>query len=198
MYASGMNHGGHGLYGLRSLAIVAAGALVVAACATAANTTDPAGPGSASSTVSVSFVTSTTGVEEQTDPSTQPASEVFVPLNLDIGTCFDDVPADTELVTPDSVPVVECAAAHDNEVFANFDVGTGEFPGASEIQAMSDSLCFGAFESYIGGSYDTSVYDFSWYFPTRDSWDVGGTNIICFAYNIELTKISGSINGSDQ
>jgi hypothetical protein len=128
------------------------------------------------------------------DPKT---SEVaFVPIDLAIGTCFDDPPNDVDRVTPDDIPVVECASPHANEVFHSYDIGGQEFPGDASIHIQADSLCYDAFEGYVGITYESSVYDFSWYFPTAESWSIGGTSIICFAYNTDLTSVTGSVEGT--
>jgi len=120
----------------------------------------------------------------------------FIPLDLAVGTCFDDPQDDTALVTPDNVPIVDCVSPHDNEVFGEFDIGGEAFPGAAAVQNQADALCSGAFEGYVGAAYESSVYDFSWYFPTAESWPIGGTNIICFAYNSDLSSITGSVEGT--
>jgi hypothetical protein len=122
----------------------------------------------------------------------------FVPLDLTVGTCFDDPADDVDLVTPDDIPVVECDSLHANEVFDSIDIGEGEFPGATAVQAQAETLCLDAFEAYVGVDYADSVLDFSWYFPTAESWTIGGTNIICFAYNTDLSGIAGSVEGTER
>jgi hypothetical protein len=117
-------------------------------------------------------------------------------LILSVGTCFDDPPGDVEVVTPDDMALVACDSPHDNEVFGSFDIGGDEFPGDASVQTQADQLCYPEFEAYVGESYDASAYDFSWYFPTEDSWAIGGTNIICFAYNTDLSNITGSVEGT--
>lgn len=127
------------------------------------------------------------------------ASDVaFVPLDLGVGTCFDDPSDDVDLVTPDDIPIVECEAPHDNEVVGSFEIGEGEYPGDADIQTRSEDLCHDAFEVYLGAAYESSAYDFSWYFPTEESWPIGGTKIICFAYNTDLSSITGSVDDAQR
>ena len=135
------------------------------------------------------------------DPETEPEEPetrdgTFVPLMLPVGTCFDDPGTGVDLVTQNDISIVDCAPPHANEVFANLDIGGGEFPGAASVQIQADELCGNAFEGYVGEAYESSVYDTSWYFPTEESWPDGGTSIICFAYNTDLTSITGSIEGT--
>jgi len=128
------------------------------------------------------------------DPATIEAA--FVPLELAAGTCFNDPDDDVDLVTPDDIPNVDCGSPHANEVYGSYDIGGDDYPGAASVHVQADGLCYDAFEGYVGTAYETSVYDFSWYFPTEESWPIGGTNIICFAYNADLTDITGSIENT--
>jgi len=42
------------------------------------------------------------------------------------------------------------------------------------------------------------MYDIGWLFPTQETWAAGDREVICFAYDLTLSKITGSINGIDQ
>ena len=167
--------------------------LVVAACS---NTSDPVNElPPALTTLATSLSPGQSGADTaDDDPGT--SGEPFAPLDLGVGTCFDDPPAEVEMVTPEDVPALDCEFPHDNEVIGNFNVGGEGFPGTDTVQTQADGLCRSAFEEYIGSEYETSAYDFSWYFPTAESWEVGGTNIICFAYNADLSTITGSVAGT--
>jgi len=162
-----------------------------------ANSTMDGPSGTTSSSGQAGATTSQPGVSENPSPTDDArASDTgFVPLNLAVGTCFDDPPDHVELVTPGDVPVVDCGSTHDNEVFGNFDMGDEEFPGADAVQVRANNLCRSAFEGYVGMADEASQYDFSWYFPTAESWQIGGTNIICFVYNTDLSSITGSVEG---
>jgi hypothetical protein len=118
-------------------------------------------------------------------------------LVLDIGTCFDD-PPQVDLVQSSDVPVVDCATPHDNEVFANEQLSGDDFPGRQEIGNRADLTCLAAFDGYVGAPYESSIYEFSWFVPSDESWKLGDREIICFAYDLNLDKITGSINGIGQ
>jgi hypothetical protein len=118
-------------------------------------------------------------------------------LTLDVGTCFDD-PEEFDLVDPSDVPVVDCDVPHDNEVFANRNLQGDEFPGRDGMANRADQACLDEFDSYVGASYDTSIYVFSWFVPSEQSWDAGDREVICFAYDMNFDKITGSINGIGQ
>ena len=115
-------------------------------------------------------------------------------LTLDVGTCFDDPTVLTEVAAED-VPIVECDVPHDNEVFANQDLTGEEFPGGDAVANRADQLCLGSFDAYVGEPYETSIYEFSWLAPSAESWAVGDREVICFAYDLSLEKITGSVNG---
>jgi hypothetical protein len=118
-------------------------------------------------------------------------------LTLDVGTCFDD-PGEFERVQSTDVPAVDCDVPHDNEVYANRILEDAEFPGTEGIVNRADRVCLVEFEPYVGASYETSIYDFSWFVPTEDSWSVGDREVVCFAYHVNFDKITGSINGIGQ
>jgi hypothetical protein len=118
-------------------------------------------------------------------------------LTLDVGTCLND-PNTFDLVASSDVPVVDCATPHDNEVYANEDLAGDEYPGQSETASRADEVCLPAFEDYIGEPYLTSIYEFSWFVPSDESWIGGDREVICFAYDASFTKITGSIRGIGQ
>ncbi len=116
-------------------------------------------------------------------------------LKLDVGTCFDD-PDTFEQV--EDVPVVECEDPHDNEVFANVDLTGDDYPGQDQVENRATQICYDNFSDYVGISYEESVYDIGWLFPTAETWSAGDREVICFGYHIDFEKITGSINGIGQ
>jgi len=117
-------------------------------------------------------------------------------LTLDVGTCFDD-PDKSDLVASWDVPVVDCATPHDNEVYGNEDLAGDEYPG-SDTDYWAGQVCLAAFEGYIGVPYSASIYEFSWFAPSNESWADGDREVICFVYDINLEKMTGSIKGVGQ
>ncbi|MFV1971161.1 MAG: septum formation family protein [Acidimicrobiia bacterium] len=113
-------------------------------------------------------------------------------LKLDVGTCFDD-PETLEQV--EDVPIVDCAEPHDNEVFANVDLTGGDYPGQEQVENRATQICYDNFSDYVGIAYEQSIYDIGWLFPTAETWAVGDREVICFAYDVNFEKITGSING---
>ncbi len=114
-------------------------------------------------------------------------------FTLEVGTCFDD----TDETEVSSVPEVDCSEAHDNEVFAVFDYTESEtFPGSSAMNDAAQELCVAEFEAYVGLSYQESALEVFPITPTQGSWDNGDREIICALYNLDLSKLTASMEGS--
>jgi len=118
-------------------------------------------------------------------------------ISLDVGTCFDD-PPDLAEVAPGDVPIVDCDTPHDNEVFATQNLTGDEFPGVDGVSNRADQVCLGTFDAYVGEPYESSIYQFSWLVPSADTWEVGDREVICFAFDMNFEKITGSLNGIGQ
>ncbi|MDK1291936.1 MAG: septum formation family protein [Actinomycetota bacterium] len=116
-------------------------------------------------------------------------------LKLDVGTCFDD-PETFDQV--EDVPIVDCDEPHDNEVIANVELTGGDYPGQDQVENRATQICYDNFSDYVGISYEESIYDIGWLFPTEETWDAGDREVICFAYHLDFAKITGLINGIGQ
>lgn len=114
-------------------------------------------------------------------------------FELKVGQCFDD-PESVDVVS--DVDIVDCETAHDNEVYALFDMPAGDFPGVSVVQDAAIEGCHDAFEPYVGIDYVSSVLDFSWLAPTPASWESGDHEIVCIAYDLDLKKLTDTVKGS--
>jgi len=118
-------------------------------------------------------------------------------FELAVGDCFDDGDmALGELEEVGDVPLVDCSAPHDNEVYAVVTVDGEVFPGEEAIQAQADEVCFEAFDPFVGLHYESSALDFGWLVPTADSWELGDRVVACFVYRLDLAKVSGTLEGS--
>lgn len=116
-------------------------------------------------------------------------------LSLDVGTCFDDPPTFAEV---SDVHEVECSEPHDNEVIGLHQLSDGDYPGEDGVATAADAACVEIFEDYLGIAYAESIYDFGWLVPTADSWGGGDREVICFAYDVEFAKITGSVRNIQQ
>jgi len=116
-------------------------------------------------------------------------------LKLDVGTCFDDPDTFDQV---EDVPVVDCEDPHDNETIANVDLTGDDYPGREQVENRATQICYEEFSDYVGISYEASIYDIGWLFPTEETWAAGDREVICFAYALDFSKITGSINGIGQ
>ena len=119
-------------------------------------------------------------------------------FELEVGDCFDD---STDFVGDglvSDVEIVDCSEAHDNEVYLLFDMPDGEFPGESVVETAAGETCLKAFGPFVGMDYESSILDFGWFRPTADYWDEGDRTVVCFVYDFNLKKLTGSARGSGE
>jgi hypothetical protein len=83
---------------------------------------------------------------------------------------YDDSPEGDEFEV-ESVPVVPCAEPHTGEVYAELVMEGNEFPGAEAMAKKFDEWCYAEFEKFVGLSYDESVYGYTGFYPTQETWD---------------------------
>ena len=118
-------------------------------------------------------------------------------FSLQTGDCFDDPAAQQTQV--DQVTVVPCSQPHDNEIFYSFDLPDGDFPGQDSISTASATECLGdRFTTYVGITYDESALDVFPVTPTAASWAEGDRTVYCAAFNLDLAKLSGSVEGTNR
>ena len=115
-------------------------------------------------------------------------------FELQVGDCFDD-PSDTEVIK--EVPERECAAPHDNEVYANRAMPNESWPGEEAVWDWADEACLAEFEPYVGASYEASSLDFAWLVPTEASWNgIDDRTVTCFLYDLDYEKLTGSVRNA--
>ena len=115
-------------------------------------------------------------------------------LSLEEGQCFNDEGTLKDKVA--QVPVVDCEEPHDNEIYQVAEVADSEFPGADAIEEQANSICTDAFEPFVGTGYDVSDLQAGWLAPTEESWADGDRSVVCFAFRIDLEKMTGTVEGS--
>lgn len=119
-------------------------------------------------------------------------------FTLAVGDCLNDqslAESTDESVEVTSVPTVPCADPHDYEVFANLAVPEADaYPGEDTVIAQAESDCAAAFPGFVGIDYDSSIYGYSYYYPTSGSWAGGDRTINCLIGD-PAGKTSGSLAG---
>ncbi|QFR02963.1 DUF4190 domain-containing protein [Streptomyces phaeolivaceus] len=109
------------------------------------------------------------------------------------GECFDSPSGSLEGYAYD-VDIVPCDGAHDAEVFADFTMPDGAFPGDDAVTDAADDECYTLLEAYAMDAWalpaDVDVYYFT---PTRQSWRYGDREVTCMFGNVDP---EGSLTGS--
>ena len=114
-------------------------------------------------------------------------------FSLGVGDCFNDPDAIEEV---SDVEMVGCGEAHDNEVFASYEIPGSDFPGQAAVQADAADGCLSRFEPYVGTDYLDSSLDVSFLTPSDASWDQGDHEVVCFLYDLNGTKLTTSVKGT--
>lgn len=117
-------------------------------------------------------------------------------FSIDVGTCFDD--QEEEFVT--SVPEVDCAQPHDNEVFALITYDESDvYPGRDQMNERGRELCIEQFETYVGLPYAESDLEVFPITPSEDSWNNrDDREIVCALYALDFSKLTGSMRGAER
>lgn len=116
-------------------------------------------------------------------------------FSVKVGDCIN-FSTDAEEIT--SIPVVDCAEPHDQEVFDRFEVEGDTFPGDQAIEDQRVAYCEGdAFTQFVGISYDESIYATSGLTPTSGSWDQGDREVLC-TIGDPNGQTTGSLKGINQ
>ena len=129
------------------------------------------------------------------DPSGQATAAGTVRADrIRVGDCFDD-PASRAVK---GFPVKPCAESHDNEVFFEFDVSGGTYPGKATLTEIATARCTGdAFTAYVGRAYEGSTLDVFEVLPTPDTWDHDGDRqVVCALYAKDRSPLTGSMKGA--
>ena len=116
-------------------------------------------------------------------------------FTLRVGDCYNDRVFGGDQVS--DVPGIPCGEAHDNEVYATFDLPGGAWPGSEFVDEAADLGCLERFQGAIGATYEESVLMYTTLYPTEGSWEErSDREVICAAYHMELEKLTGSVLGS--
>ncbi|OIJ86802.1 DUF4190 domain-containing protein [Streptomyces colonosanans] len=116
-----------------------------------------------------------------------------VAFSLKKGECFD-APGGSLAGEAYDVDKVSCSGKHQAEVFAEFRLPSGRYPGDDAISKVADEKCYALQSAYAMDFWavpdDVDVYYFT---PTRDSWRFGDREVTCMFGN---TDEKGTLTGS--
>jgi len=118
---------------------------------------------------------------------------------LRVGDCFNMQPGtndDTEITDVEAVP---CSEAHENEVYvvSNY-VASASYPGDLALWDFADQFCVTAFDTFVGMTYEDSLLEFGYFYPSEEGWDEGDQAITCVLYDLNGAQLTGSMRGASR
>ncbi|CAL4858461.1 septum formation family protein [Microbacterium sp. MM2322] len=121
-------------------------------------------------------------------------------FTIKVGDCFFDdalagVTGDEQSETS-TVRAVPCDEKHMFEAYHDFTLPEGEFPGADVLDEKALTECGTAFDEYIGVPYEDSIYEYSYYTPSPETWEYNDDRLVsCVLSDPEGETLTGSLKG---
>ena len=114
--------------------------------------------------------------------------------SIKLGDCLNE-PGEGEI---SNVKVVPCSEPHQLEVFHGFTLAEDKFPESDEaMEKLILSTCDPVYETFVGRSYEDSELDYTTLEPTKRSWAGGDRTVYCLIGKADLSKVTGSLKGSN-
>ncbi|HEX2627132.1 MAG TPA: septum formation family protein [Candidatus Limnocylindrales bacterium] len=113
------------------------------------------------------------------------------------GDCFDE-PANAA-ATIEDVQHRPCTDPHDGEVVyvGNYEPSSDTYPTDDQFGAFYGPKCLAAFSTQTGTDFTTQeTYDMIPMMPTSASWADGNRKVICYAVNVDKSKLSAPLKKS--
>ncbi len=86
---------------------------------------------------------------------------------------------------------------HDNEIYAQMQMYQPSYPGEQVVLQSAEDYCLAQFPSFVGKSYESSILDVTYIYPTQESWNqVNDREISCAGIDMNLDKLVGTTKGS--
>lgn len=133
------------------------------------------------------------GLTDTTEAGSAVSGQMTSVFDLRVGDCFNDQSLDAEQT---AVPVVDCSLLHDNEVYFEYAMKDPAFPGGDAVFQDSLLQCAAEFDAFVGSAYADSALDLFPITPTAESWGDGDRTVYCVLYNVDLSKMQGSMADS--
>ncbi|MCA1306498.1 septum formation family protein [Microbacterium sp. 2216-1] len=123
--------------------------------------------------------------------SVQSTSEIGI-FNLQVGDCKMEDQSGEILDTT----VVPCDEPHDEEVYDEFAMADGDFPGVDAIQAEAETYCVESFGEFVGMPWEESALEFFAIYPTQGTWEQADDRIVqCVIWDPE-GQVTGTLAGA--
>ena len=131
------------------------------------------------------------------DPLAIPG-EIITEDSLALGDCFNQVEGLTSGRRFEITARVDCEQPHWAEVFHLFEIDVphpGIYPGDAEMRDYARRACYEHFESFVGESYELSVYEIDVFTPTRINFEhevARYRTVHCWLYDTDSDTITGT------
>ena len=116
-------------------------------------------------------------------------------FHVRVGDCFDDTSSIDDGVS--NLPGVPCSEPHDNETFALLDVSIATYPEDDGMAELAHESCLARFDSFVGRDYESSSLDIMTLYPSLESWAQDDREVICAVYDMQASKLVGSVKGRE-
>lgn len=117
------------------------------------------------------------------------------PFAFPVGQCFVDVQVPAPAMEP-----VDCAVAHDGEVYALVEHPAPldqSYPGDAALVELARSQCVAGFQPFVGTPYESSSLDYRYVYPDEAAWFFNDERtIVCAVIAVDGTQRTGTAAGS--
>ncbi|MFJ6415601.1 septum formation family protein [Paeniglutamicibacter sp. NPDC091659] len=114
--------------------------------------------------------------------------------SIKLGDCLND-PGEGDII---DVKVVPCTEPHQLEVFHEFTLTEDKYPESDEaMEKLVLSTCDPVYETFVGRPYEDSELDYTTLGPSKLSWAEGDRTVHCLIGKADLSKVTGSLKGSN-
>jgi hypothetical protein len=114
-------------------------------------------------------------------------------FEIRIGDCLTDMVGSQEMFS--EVNAVPCDQPHAFEAYHNEDVSGDSFP--TDLDNVADEICNINFENYVGSPVDTTNLTFSYFIPTKESWEnANDRQVTCLVEMDDGSDVTGSLRNS--
>jgi DNA-binding SARP family transcriptional activator len=141
---------------------------------------------------------------DRTEESNEvPAGREVSTSTLQVGECFNTLPAPDPPVQPGGVTEVQptvllvpCEEPHEQQVYHLFELAAAPYPGDEQVRALALEQCSNQFEAYVGTAPAFSGLEFLYVWPTQWAWESGDRLGGCSLYDARGRDLTGSMAGS--
>ena len=114
---------------------------------------------------------------------------------LKVGDCLPDDSIDGEI---SDTPVVPCSEPHFYEIFHEFTLPEGDFPGDDALDEAFFAECVPAFNDFVGALWEDSELWASAINPTAQGWEEIDDRLVqCVIFDPE-GEVTGSLRGAER